>query len=61
MNIFKKSQPVFGISPQQVKTVREKDDYEETLDWDKVNEARGFLDSIGIKNMKPLIVVKRGK
>jgi hypothetical protein len=61
MNIFKKSQPEFGISPQQVKTVREKDDFEETHEWDKLNLARGFLEERGIKNMKPLIVVKRGK
>jgi hypothetical protein len=61
MNIFSKKCRSFGISPQQVKTVREKDDSEETHEWDKLNLARGFLEERGIKNMKPLIVVKRGK
>jgi hypothetical protein len=40
---------------QIVETVKETDDFEQTQIFDKINGAREFLDSRGIKDVKSLI------
>lgn len=42
------------VSPQQVRTVAERDDHQEKEFQDKLNEARWFLNDRGINEIKPV-------